>query len=126
MNADVNIDISVASRRRNNSLPFRPTITYNQEFHYKTDLTNYLSILNGVASDIITYVSGQRALLAENITHIAVKLDNPTHPPTAKGVVKLPKGHWDVALSDLETQTTNDIVNLLQTIIGNLKNTAKY
>lgn len=128
MNADVKINATVMSKVRLNSEPFRPTITYNNDFHWKTDLNNYPTILAAAEQALLKLVADEIDKGAESTVHVGIWLDNVTHPPTAAGVVKLPKAHHDFTWTQLELEgnPVGTIADALANVVVNLKNSAKY
>lgn len=123
---EVRIQVGQQSKVRLNSEPFRPTKTYSAVFQYSTNLDDYQDTTAAAADEIWTHLVSERALGAEITTHCAVWLDNVTHPVAAKGVVKLPKGHIDTALSDLEFVSAQTLEDHLNNLVLNLRTNAKY
>lgn len=126
MNAEVKIEVGVQGKQRYHDEPFKPTRTWTDAFSWTTDLTSYLTETPTIASSIYSYISAARARGAETQTHIAIRLDNPTHPVPGKGVVPLPKSHIDFGFTDLNVESSSVIQTTLEEKIGNMKNTAKY
>lgn len=126
MNAQLNIDITVQTRKRLVEEPFRPTRTDSYDFHWVTDLEHYLPLLTTIGNNVFADVVSRREPYAESTVHVSIRMENVTHPEPAAGVVPLPKGHFDAALSDEEVVSAKVVSDLLSTLIGNLKNTAKY
>lgn len=130
MNADVRIDAVVMSAARLINEPFRPTITYNQDFHWNTTLNTYetSAVLASAELALLNYVANEIDRGATTTLHIQVWLDNITHVPTAKGVVRLPKGAHDFTWSqgDLEGIALGEIKAALANVITNMRNSAKY
>lgn len=126
VNADVNINIGVKSTKRDHFEPFKPTSIRTEAFHYTTDLDSYPALVDTISTNVFSHVEEQRLLGWQTTTLYSVRLDNPTHPATGAGVVKLAKGHLDGSLSDEEFQSSLNLKNTLSTIIGDLKTRAKY
>lgn len=126
MNATVDIKIGVQTRKRFDDEPFRPTRAWSSNWHWTTSLDTYASLSAGMATEVFAYAANERAQGGETTTHLAIRLDNVTHPATGAGVVPLQKGHMDTAYTDLEFASAEVLQNEINTIITHLKQTAKY
>lgn len=128
MNADVRIDTIISSKVRQEDVEFKPTITYNADFHWYTDLDNYPSIVDEIETTILQYCYDEQQKGAEITVHVGVRVDNVTHPTPAAGVIPLPKQHIDMTWSqgDLADTVNNDISVSISTTIANLRGAAKY
>lgn len=126
INADVRVDIGVSSKIRRFAEPFKPTITYSNTFQTKTSLDAYSAPVQALVDQTYNYIQAERAAGAEISLHIAITVDNPTHPPTAKGVVKLPKGHIDMALTDLDVANANVISSKVMDTLTDMRTLARY
>lgn len=120
------IDVGVYSKRRLLEERFKPTTTSVDTFSRTTNLQDYSSAVDSISIEVWNFVQDQRAEGAENTVHSAVWLDNPTHPITAAGVVRLPKGHHDSAFTDLEFSSVAVLRDHLKIVVADLKAKAKY
>lgn len=126
MDAVVDIKISVHSRKRMWDEPFKPTRTYTSSWHWPTTLSAYALLTPTIADEIVGYIASERAQVAETTTHVSIRLDNPTHPITGKGVIPLAKGHMDTAYTEAEITSTQFLITEIDKIISHLKAGAKY
>lgn len=122
----IRIEIGVTSRVRQFDEAFKPTITYTESFIYHSDLLHYTTLVPTIVSFIWSYVQSEKMAGAIVQTHVAIWLDNVTHPWTGAGVVKLPKGHRDTQLSNEEFTSAQILQDHLTGNILDVKNGAKY
>jgi hypothetical protein len=127
MNADVTIRASLLCSYRSDE-PFKPTITYTHAGSLETDIDHYRTTVPGFVVSLWDIVVIERGLLPyRNIDlHVSVTVDNVTHPPTAAGVVKLPKAHRDFHLTDLEIVGVAPITEAISKVIDELKGQTGY
>lgn len=127
MNAKLDIKIGVQTRRRFVDEPFKPTRTWSSDWHWESDLAGYSSVVSDIASEVFSYVQSERSVsYTETTTHVAVRLDNPTHPIPSAGVVPLAKGHRDCTFTDGNLTSSDDLLKVLNDVIADLQKNAKY
>lgn len=125
-NAQINIDITVQSRRREEDEPFKPTSVVNTDWHRVTDLNTYQSASISISEEIYAYVLSQRSGGWENFVNISIRLNNVTAATMGAGAYPLAKGNRNAGLTGEEVVSASSIEEALNSIIVDLKQKAKY
>lgn len=123
--ARVNIDIGIKSTVRTNQ-PFRPSAILVAPFHYETEDTDYLSQTGAVASEISTYIKSQQDEGWQNSINISVTLENTTEVNMGPGIIPMPKGHRDGAMTEIEVLKAGSLEQWLNDTIAELIQRAKF
>lgn len=119
MAAKVNIEVGVKSQKQTNE-PFRPTSIVVEAFHYTTDEQGYLTATSSVASDVFSFLESKRSELWENGISFHITLENTTEVDMGKGIIPMPKGHRDGAMTGEEASSELAIQSWLNTAIADL------
>lgn len=106
--------------------PFHPTTVNVQAFHYTTDESGYQSTTSTVGTEVHEWLESQRADMWENGLTFHITLQNLTKAQMGKGVIPMPKGHRDGAMTGEEASTASEITKWLNTAIADLLQKAKY
>lgn len=123
---DMKIQVGVTSRVRDDAHQWRMTKTYTSTFYLDTTTQNFRNAIPALCNDIWTFAQSEITNGAIVGFHGSVWLDNFTHPPTGAGIVRLPKGHRDVAYTQKELESVDWLEGRLNNICQDLKNTARY
>jgi hypothetical protein len=126
MNARLDIKAGIEIRTRLTAERYQPTIKRTSAFHYVTDLDGYRVVLPSIGAQLFSDISTARTSGSQTTTHLSVRLDNPTHPEPAKGVIPLAKGHRDITMADGDVADGYSIEVALTEVIETLEATAKY
>lgn len=127
VDADITFKHTVKTQIRLHDEPFKPTRIYSETFVDETNTDNYLADIETVGNKVWNYVYSEKLNGLNTVDlHFSITLSNATHPPVAKGVVPLAKGHRDAKLDHLELITSQSIKDVLTQICADLIAGAKY
>lgn len=125
-NAKVDIKVGIQIRYRVDTERFRPTRVWNSSFSLATDTTSASGAIPAFANSVFAEVLSARNAGLETFTHVGIRLDNPSHPVAAKGVVPLAKGHLDGQLADGDFPDAMTLQTLLTNAVQYMAEQAKY
>lgn len=124
---EVGVRIGVTSYVRDVEHQWQQTSTYTTPFLYTTDTQSFGDASEQMGLDVWDWAQSELANPNTTIgVHMAVWLDNFTHPPVATGVIRLPKANKDVAYTQQQFKSSDWLTERINNIILDLKNTARY
>lgn len=106
--------------------PFKPTITSDHQLSFSSSLSTISEDSGSIATNVWNFVVSSSGANRGVGLHLAVWMENVTHPAPAAGVVPLPKEHYDAALTDLELTNAAAIEDKLLSMVQIMQKRSEY